>query len=132
MIDAGPSPHPGGVPPRSSRAGKDCPACDRDIGVWAVFSAGLPHRIRCPGCRHRLYYEKAGRVITVYVAIWALVIAGTMFAIRPWSTSDQLIKRSLLCFGTVFFIGSVVELLTVLHLRHRHSLALVARPTVEE
>ena len=34
----------------------NCPKCDRDIGIWAVFKATLPNRIFCPHCGTRLEY----------------------------------------------------------------------------
>ena len=36
--------------------GKHCPACGKDIGLWAVLLAGLPSHIRCRHCQARLTY----------------------------------------------------------------------------
>ena len=45
------------------RDGKHCPACGVDIGVWSIFSAGLPNLIRCPKCKARLAYQDTSAFI---------------------------------------------------------------------
>jgi uncharacterized protein (DUF983 family) len=49
--------------------GKHCPRCGEDIGVWAIVSAGLPSRLRCPHCRSRIEYQDAGGFIALLVIL---------------------------------------------------------------
>jgi len=57
--------------------GKHCPACGRDIGLWPVFTAGLPNRIWCPHCSARLSYRGiAGVVVVLLVALAGTVAVG--------------------------------------------------------
>ena len=52
--------------------GRHCPSCRKDIGIWPVFTAGLPDWIRCPHCRCRLRYENAtGVVVLLFAALAA-------------------------------------------------------------
>jgi len=55
--------------------GKHCPSCGTDIGVWPIFSAGLPNLIRCPQCRARLAYQRTGGFLAVVVLLSCVVIA---------------------------------------------------------
>jgi hypothetical protein len=52
--------------------GKHCPACGKDIGMWAVLFAGLPSRIRCPHCRARLSYGNDLVLVLGVVAVLTL------------------------------------------------------------
>jgi len=59
--------------------GKHCPACNSDIGVWPIFSAGLPNFIRCPKCRARLAYRQTGFVTLVLAPVVAVCFIGAYY-----------------------------------------------------
>ncbi|MBX9581454.1 MAG: hypothetical protein K2X87_14230 [Gemmataceae bacterium] len=61
--------------------GQHCPACGRDIGVWPVFTAGLPNRVRCPHCSARLGYHDIGWVVVVLLLVLAGVLVGAYYAV---------------------------------------------------
>jgi hypothetical protein len=58
--------------------GKHCPACGKDIGVWPIFSAGLPNRIWCPHCSARLRYRVTTGLLLVIVALAIGLMAGAL------------------------------------------------------
>lgn len=61
--------------------GKHCPACKVDIGVWPVFSAVMPHLIRCPQCKARLVYQDTWLVTVVLILLGAgIAVAGYFIA----------------------------------------------------
>ena len=67
--------------------GKNCPNCGVDIGVWPVFSAGLPNRIWCPRCKSQLRYRKslliAARMLPLLIAVaFAEFVLITQLTIR--------------------------------------------------
>ncbi len=79
--------------------GKVCPACAKDIGVWAIFSAGGPSRIRCPHCRARLRYDGAMAVmaapfaVVVFAALVIHEVAVDVGVARPGLFSGQPAAR---------------------------------------
>jgi hypothetical protein len=56
--------------------GKLCPACGKDIGVWAIVSSPLPSLIRCPNCRTRLTYSGTAMLIVALIVLTLLVGIG--------------------------------------------------------
>lgn len=101
--------------------GKVCPACGRDIGVWAIVTAGLPSRIRCPHCRSRLRYDGAVAVVAMPFAVVVLAaLVGHEAAI------DVGIARPGLFVAVLLLVTWVpVELLLALYLRDHRTLRIV-------
>jgi DNA-directed RNA polymerase subunit RPC12/RpoP len=60
--------------------GKRCPACGRDVGLWAVFKAGLPDRIWCPHCGTRVGYERIGGPLAVLLVAMAALVPAAWYA----------------------------------------------------
>jgi hypothetical protein len=93
--------------------GKHCPACGTDIGVWPVFSAGLPNLIRCPRCRARIGYQRIGAVLAVL-----LVVLGAVFAVA-YIVSGSFESTNRLFAFIVVVLGAwiPIELVVALYLR---------------
>lgn len=62
-----------GAPELRPGDGRHCPGCAGDIGIGAIFRAGLPNMIRCPHCGERVRYEGAGGLLAVLVVLLAAV-----------------------------------------------------------
>lgn len=60
--------------------GNNCPACGRDIGIWAVIKAPTPNRFRCPHCRERLWYRGIGGVIAVFAVMLVVLVVAALGA----------------------------------------------------
>jgi hypothetical protein len=106
------------------RDGKHCPNCGEDIGIWPIFSAGLPNRIRCPHCKVRLSYERIWRVLLGVCALLAVVLAGSYYAVQllPLKTDFDY----LIAFLAIFFaVWVIVELLVANYLRNKKVLKTV-------
>ena len=56
--------------------GKHCPACGKDIGLWAVLLAAWPSRVRCPHCRARLSYGSCIVLVAILVSSLAVLFVG--------------------------------------------------------
>jgi DNA-directed RNA polymerase subunit RPC12/RpoP len=101
--------------------GKACPACGKDIGVWAIFAAGVPSRIRCPHCRSRLRYDGAVAVIALPFAV--VVLAALVV---HEAAVDVGIARPELFAAVLLLVTWVpVELLLALYLRDHRTLRIV-------
>ena len=113
--------------PNGARAddGKHCPSCRTDIGVWSVFSAGLPDRIRCPHCGCRLRYEN----VTGTVVLLSAALAGVTYGAFELSQSvfpASFGSRNILLFAAVVMAAWIpVEWAAVRFLRARRKLVAV-------
>jgi hypothetical protein len=93
--------------------GKHCPACGADIGVWRVFSAGWPDRIRCPRCKARLGYRGIGPLVIVGLLALGAVVAAAYAVAMSFEVNRQLVA-----FGAVLLGAWVlVELAATWYLR---------------
>jgi hypothetical protein len=101
--------------------GKHCPACGRDIGVWPVFTAGLPNRIRCPHCSARLSYRGIVGVVFVLLVVLAGVVVGAYYAAAaiPGLHPDT---QPVAVAGIILGTWAVVELAVVQFLRGNREL----------
>jgi hypothetical protein len=101
--------------------GKVCPACGKDVGVWAIVAAGVPSRIRCPHCRSRLRYDGAMAVMAfpfAVVVLAALVVHEVAV--------DVGVARPGLFMAILLLVTWVpVELLLALYLRDNRTLRMV-------
>jgi hypothetical protein len=109
-------------------AGKHCPACKLDIGVWPIIKGGLislsGNRIRCPHCRTRLKYVGWG-IDAVFAVMMLPVFVGVMvisFAFIPWY---QWERRSVLGVLLLALSMPPVVLASALYLRKHGSLMTV-------
>jgi len=101
--------------------GKVCPACGKDIGVWAIFAAGGPSRIRCPHCRARLQYDGAVRIVVLPFAIVAVAaIIGHEAAVDL-----GMVRPGLLIAFLALITWVPIELLLAIYLRDHRTLRLV-------
>jgi len=104
--------------------GKQCPACGKDIGIWAIFAAGMPSRIRCPHCRARLRYDGGSIVMGVAFAVVVVVILiAHEVAVDIGLTRPGLFTALLLLITWV-----PIELLLAIYLRDYRKLTVVERP----
>ena len=102
--------------------GKVCPACGKDIGVWAIFSAGVPNRIRCPHCRSRLRYD--GTIALMALPFAVVVLAALVF--HEVAVDVGVARPGLLVAGLLLVTWLPVELLLALYLRDHRTLRTVA------
>jgi uncharacterized protein (DUF983 family) len=108
-----------------SANGKECPACGKDIGIWAIFAAGMPSRIRCPNCRARLRYDGGSVVTAISFAIVVIVVL-----IAHEVAVDVGMARPGLFTAVLLLITWVpIELLLAIYLRDYRRLHLVAGPS---
>jgi uncharacterized protein (DUF983 family) len=107
--------------------GKRCPACGQNIGVWPVFSAGLPNRIRCPHCSTRLRYHDAGWVVIVLLFVLAGVIAAGYYAAELIPGLDPRFRPAA-AVGIMLGAWVVVELVAARYLRGNRRLVRRDRP----
>jgi uncharacterized protein (DUF983 family) len=101
------------------RDGKHCPACGADIGLWPVFSAGLPNWIRCPRCKARLSYQGLGALLAVLTLTVVALIAAAVFVTRE----VEGYRRILAAVAVLPGAWLPVELATALYLRANETLA---------
>ena len=104
--------------------GKVCPACGRDIGVWAVVAAGLPSRIRCPHCRALLRYDG---VLALMALPFAVVILAALI-VHEVAVDVGIAWPGLFLVVMVILTWVPVELLLALYLRDRRTLHLASAP----
>lgn len=98
--------------------GNECPACGRDIGLFAIIKAPLPNRIYCPHCRERLWYRGIGGVLVVFSVLLAALVAtavGVTFALVGFDDAGAAfgVAISALVLGLIPF-----EVTYALVLRH--------------
>ncbi len=95
--------------------GKHCPDCGRDVGLWAIVSAGMPDRIQCPHCRSRLGYPgvvlpvvlmQAGLAVAVSLSVWSLGLTS------PWGFFLAVV-------GGTLVLWVPVEIMFARYLRER-------------
>jgi len=105
-----------------SDSGGLCPACNADIGTWPIVAAGLPNRIRCPGCKARLKYVSAAGVIAL--AVFATLAPAFMLAAVLRLAGAQ--EWNFLALGMLLLFWLPTELLTARYLRQHKTLARVS------
>jgi hypothetical protein len=99
------------------RDGKHCPACGRDIGIWSVFTAGLPSRIHCPHCQARLSFADTGVVVACLLAIGLVLGAGAYFFAARFYPITRL-EFHLIAAGLTLVLLLALNLAAVLYLRN--------------
>jgi ABC-type arginine transport system permease subunit len=103
--------------------GKHCPACEKDIGLWPVLSAGLPTRVRCPHCKARLTYGNSFLLLLGVVAMVSLVGLMSYYLASHYLVSSSRITNPLKFYGVVvaLFLGLwiPVEVAFTLYVRSR-------------
>ena len=107
--------------------GTQCPACGRDIGVWPIFTAGLPSRIRCPHCFARIRYRGiAGVILFLLVAFPVLAVAALWAAsVIPGLRADV---KSYAAAGILLVSWAAVELAVARFLRGNRDLIWPGNP----
>jgi hypothetical protein len=106
--------------------GRNCPVCGKDIGVWSIFSAGMPSRIRCPHCRALLRYDGS-----LFLVAIPFVLAMLAALILHEAAIDLGITRPGLFVVVLLLVTWVpIELLLALYLRENRRLHPVERKPV--
>ena len=83
--------------------GTNCPACGKDIGLWAVMKLGWPNLgLKCPHCRTRLKYQPAGfGFLALSAAVYVPLAFVVLLMVRP-SFAEQrsigFVVWIILCF----------------------------------
>ncbi|MFI5455928.1 MAG: hypothetical protein ACHRXM_10805 [Isosphaerales bacterium] len=105
--------------------GKHCPACGKDIGIWPIFSAGLPNRIWCPHRKARLCYRGVVRLSLALVIIAVALATAPAYATIGFPP-DRSFPLRLAAFGvTLLALWMPVELAVALYLRSNKVLSRV-------
>src|SRR5262245_40267059 len=102
--------------------GKHCPDCGKDIGIWPIFSAGLPNRVWCPHRTARLRYRNSLGLLLGGLALVAAASLGSLYAARELVPSEPRLARMGLFLLIFFVVWCVVEFLLVLLLRGHYEL----------
>ena len=110
--------------------GKHCPACGKDIGVWPIFSAGLPNRIWCPHCSRRLQYRGVGWLFLLLLVVLAGIMVGA-YLLSLYVPSSQLLVRLMVFGGVTLGAWVPVELAVTVLLRRKWRLTKVHRASSE-
>jgi hypothetical protein len=107
--------------------GRNCPGCAKDIGVWPVFSAGLPNLIRCPHCNARLGYRGIFGVCVVLSIVTVVVIGGAFLAAVALPGFSY--RLQLAVFAALALVAWVpVELVITWYLRRHCELVRLDKP----
>jgi hypothetical protein len=101
--------------------GKVCPACGKDIGVWAIVAAGLPSRIRCPHCRTLLRYDGTFALMALPFAI---VIMAALI-VHEVAVDVGIPRPGLFVVAQMLVTWVPVEVLLAFYLRDHCTLHLV-------
>jgi hypothetical protein len=109
--------------------GKICPVCEKDIGLWPVFTAAMPSRVTCPHCRTRLHYADTGVLVATLVALFLVFAAGAFFFVIRFVPYTRL-EFALVWGGLILALWLPLELLVAFYLRANKTLraAEPARP----
>lgn len=99
--------------------GKHCPMCKADIGIWPIFSAGFPTRIRCPKCFANVGYQRIWGEVIVIVLLMTAAFVGALFTAGMFGSSYQFAVFVIVLLG----IWVPVEFLIALYLRANKKLA---------
>jgi hypothetical protein len=109
--------------------GQHCPACARDIGIWPVFSAGLPNLIWCPHCAARLGYRGILGMCVVLIFVTAAVIGGAFYAASSIPGLSFSLQMALFA-GLALVAWIPVELVIVWYLRRSCELVWLNKPSL--
>lgn len=91
--------------------------------MWAIFSAGMPSRIRCPHCRSLLRYDGA---LTIVALPFVLVIVAALVAHE--AAIDLGLDRPGLFVAVLAVVTWLpIELLLAVYLREHRTLHRVER-----
>jgi hypothetical protein len=107
-------------------SGRNCPVCGKDIGVWSIFAAGLPSRIRCPHCRTLLRYDGA----LFLIAIPFLLAMLAALVVHEAAIDLGLDRPGLFVVVLLLVTWIPIELLLALYLRENRTLRRVERKTL--
>jgi hypothetical protein len=107
--------------------GQHCPACARDVGIWSVFSAGLPNLIWCPHCTARLGYRGTLGMCVVLTFATVAVIGGAFYTAA--SIPGLTFRVWVAVFAGLAFAAWVpVDLVVVWYLRRNCELVWLNKP----
>jgi hypothetical protein len=98
--------------------GKHCPGCGQDIGIWPVFSAGLPNRIWCPHCKARLTYQGIGGVLVVLGGLLVALLGAGVYAVSVIPLQSRF-QYLIVFMGVALAISVVIELMVTMYLRNK-------------
>jgi uncharacterized protein (DUF983 family) len=98
--------------------GKHCPACGRDIGLWPVFSAILPSRVRCPHCQASLAYGNSSHLVLGLLVLGVLLGGLAYFLALRLQIKDR-IQFHAVAVGLFVMLWLPVEVAVTLLVRRR-------------
>ena len=75
-----------------------CPNCQKDIGVWSIYKAGLPNMLKCPHCKSKLKYQPSG---------WKMVIISSIIVIPIFLIVIYLVREHVALSKSLQFLVSL-------------------------
>jgi len=112
-------------------SGNDCPICQENIGLVAVFKAPVPNRIYCPHCGERLRYGDTNGLIALALFLAVLVLAASISAAYLAGFEAPLVS-AVLAFAVLIFGFIGLEIAFVFMLWYgKYRLESVNRPKSE-
>lgn len=101
-------------------AGKACPACEKDIGYWAVVKTPWPNvGMRCPHCKARLEYKPVGYLMLVVATVLFTVLLSVIgWYINPFTRYGGAVGP-VVWVGLMLVLWAPLEALLIFWLRNR-------------
>jgi hypothetical protein len=97
--------------------GKHCPSCGKDIGLWPIFSAGLPNRVWCPSCKTRLAYRGIAGLVLLLLVLGVALAAACLYLVQQVELTGTA-QRAAAFLGLMFALWVPVELVVAVYLRN--------------
>lgn len=101
-----------------------CPKCNEDIGVWPIYMAGLPNRLKCPHCKTDLEYQPSGwKMLLISLALAIPLFAAVIYFVRR-NLLMELPVQLLISLSAMMVIWAPFEMFFAYKLRKEHQLVL--------
>ncbi|WP_444940636.1 hypothetical protein ACJJI3_19405 [Microbulbifer sp. ZKSA004] len=101
---------------------KNCPVCDKDIGVLAIVKAALPSRIKCPHCKTRAVYKPFPWVLSVLSLVLYLALLIITIAVYSHYFSFNENTHLAIYILLAILVWQPFELVIANRLRNKHNL----------
>ncbi|MCJ8311625.1 MAG: hypothetical protein HRU38_02825 [Saccharospirillaceae bacterium] len=101
-----------------------CPECEKDIGFFAVFKAGLPSLIKCPFCKTAVKYNSFPWVVmSVCVFIYVFLLYFTFIAFNQF-TLTYISMEVIVEITALLVLWIPFEIAIVFYLRKNYKIEL--------
>jgi hypothetical protein len=108
--------------------GRHCPACKKDIGLWPVFLAVWPTRVKCPHCKSLLRYDiNVWRTLFLFVIPLAVVFVVLPLVLMSYFFGGLDIIPLILALILYFVLWEAFEIINAVYWRSHKTLEIVKR-----